>query len=83
LTQQVEASGTSKKAEQALSLVLQGLPDGMTEEQVEASTGVFLDMEKSILKHNLSEYRGFMSGVEAEQAYEILYPVDNCGTDFI
>ena len=70
-------------AEKALSKVLNNLPDGMTEEQVKLSGLVFFDMEKSILKHDQAEYRGFMTGLEREELFEMIEPERQDGTDYL
>jgi hypothetical protein len=71
------------RAEEILATIMKGLPDGMTEEQVALASAVFYDMEVSILKWDQSEYRGFMTDQDREELFEMVYPIENCGTDYI
>lgn len=73
-----------QKAEEALKVVLQNLPDDLTEEQIEISTQIFMEMEKYILKLGVVEYKGLLSGLDRENLYEMLSEeIPNCGTDYI
>jgi hypothetical protein len=70
------------RAEDALTIVLKNLPDGMTEEQIKLSSAIFYDMELSVLKWDQSEYRGFMTAEDREELFALVYPIENCGTDY-
>ena len=73
------------KVDQALSELLRSLPDEVTERQVTLSCGVFLEMEKYILKYSFDEYRGFLSPLQREELYDMLSDSEqlaNCGSDY-
>ena len=71
-----------EKAEQALSVVLNNLPDAMTEEQVNIGCLVFLEMEKLILRYS-GEYKVFMTDMEKEELYEMFNEITKDGSDYI